>query len=237
MYVITINFLQPMNKFDEYSETYQQELDNCLRNWGDSASYFAEYKACYLKKFLYPDYSGNILDYGCGVGLLATQVAKHLPRVRISGYDLSAASIEKIGNDLTSRGVFTHDIAQLDENYDLILLSNVLHHISRKEREVTIKNLFNRLSHTGLIIIFEHNPSNPFTRRVVGCCRFDSDAQLLTPSEAAGYLLKTGMQISKRDYIVFFPRLLKWLRPLERHIGWLPIGAQYVITGKRKKIH
>jgi hypothetical protein len=32
-------------------------------------------------------------------------------------------------------------------------------------------------------------------------------------------------------YIVFFPHLLAFLRPLEPSMGWIPFGAQYVVHG------
>ncbi|MCL4474255.1 MAG: class I SAM-dependent methyltransferase [Actinobacteria bacterium] len=221
-----------MQDFDRYSDNYQQELDRCLKISGDASGYFAEYKARYLEKRLSGDYSGNILDYGCGVGMLSAAMARYLPQARLNGYDISAASIGKISNEIAAKGLFTDDISRVGGDYDLIVLSNVLHHIPSAERRMTIASLHERLSPAGLIVIFEHNPLNPLTRRVVDGCPFDKNAELLAPSEAVDYLLKAGFHISRRDYIVFFPGQLKWFRPLERFLGRLPLGAQYVITGK-----
>ncbi|MHB9052839.1 MAG: class I SAM-dependent methyltransferase [Thermoleophilia bacterium] len=222
-----------MHDFDKYSETYQKELDRCLNFSGETSGYFAEYKARYLQRLLHGDYDGNILDYGCGVGMLSASMAKYLPRAKLSGYDVSAASIGKTSDKIAAKGLFTHDISKLGVDYDLIVLSNVLHHIPPGERGMTIESLFGRLSRAGLMVIFEHNPLNPLTRRVVDRCPFDKDAKLLAPSEAAGYLLRAGFHISRLDYIVFFPGQLKWFRLLERFLGRLPLGAQYVITAKR----
>lgn len=42
-----------------------------------------------------------------------------------------------------------------------------------------------------------------------------------------------GLQIVRRDYIVFFPRPLAWLRPLEPRLSWCPAGAQSALAARR----
>ncbi|MBE0429437.1 MAG: class I SAM-dependent methyltransferase [Thermoleophilia bacterium] len=222
-----------MQDFDKYSETYQEELDRCLNVSGYSSDYFAEYKARYLERFLPDDFDGRILDYGCGIGLLTAQMARHLPRARLNGYDVSAVSIAKIGSEIAARGLFTQDFSMIGHDYDLIVMSSVLHHIPPGERSKTIEDLAERLSRKGQMVIFEHNPLNPVTRRIVDRCDFDRDARLLAASEAAGHLRQAGLNISRRDYMVFFPGRLRWFRPLERLLGWLPLGGQYAIAGQR----
>jgi hypothetical protein len=81
--------------------------------------------------------------------------------------------------------------------------------------------------------VFEHNPANPITRRVVEQCPFDEDAVLLYPAEVKRYLTHVNLRLLRHDYIVFMPRALAWLRPLEPALAWLPAGAQYaVLAGK-----
>ncbi len=222
-----------MADFDKYSASYQQELDKCLKFTGESSDYFAEYKACYLERLLPTEYRGQILDYGCGVGLLVACLAKHFPLAKIGGYDISPLSIAKINKELKIDGLFTDDISNIGSDYNIIILSNVLHHIGLADRSDTIGDLAHRLSHSGMMVIFEHNPFNPLTRKIVDRCEFDKGSKLLAPAETAGYLLRGGMRISARDYISFFPGQLRWLRPLESFLGWLPLGAQYAIAGKK----
>jgi hypothetical protein len=62
----------------------------------------------------------------------------------------------------------------------------------------------------------------------VSNCEFDDDAILLSRRESVSLLRDAGMRGASVDYIVFFPKFLSILRPLERHLGWLPLGAQYV---------
>jgi hypothetical protein len=53
--------------------------------------------------------------------------------------------------------------------------------------------------------------------------------------EAATYFGEAGLRVTRRDYIVFMPRLLKWLRPLEPCLAGVPLGAQYVVIGETTK--
>ena len=39
------------------------------------------------------------------------------------------------------------------------------------------------LKNDGQLIIFEHNPLNPITRKIVKECEYDEDAILLTPKK------------------------------------------------------
>jgi hypothetical protein len=76
------------------------------------------------------------------------------------------------------------------------------------------------------MVIFEHNPLNPLTKWAVSQCPFDEGVQLLPSSEVRA-LCSTEFQSVQTDYIVFFPRWLKWLRAFERFLRWCPAGAQH----------
>ena len=85
----------------------------------------------------------------------------------------------------------------------------------------------------GRLFVFEHNPLNPVTRRAVAACDFDDDAVLLWPWQARRVLRSAGLRDVRLDYIVFFPRSLARLRPLEPRLAWLPLGAQVMVVGSR----
>ncbi len=117
--------------------------------------------------------------------------------------------------------------------YDAVLLSGVLHHVHPRERPFVLAQATERLAPGGLLAVFEHNPANPLTRRAVATCEFDDDAILLWPFEASGLCKGAGLSGVKTEFIVFFPAALRALRAIEPHLGWLPVGAQYVVTGRR----
>ena len=219
-------------RFDDVAADYKQLVDQAVGISGEETEYFAEYKARYLSR-LGPDFSGRALDFGCGVGMLSGRLKAHLPEARLDGYDVSDRSLERVDPRLRAQGMFTSDSGALGHDYALIVVANVLHHVPPPERSGLIRQLRDRLAPTGRLAIFEHNPANPLTRLVVERCVFDHDAILLPPAETAAHQAEVGLRLVRRDYIVFLPRFLAWLRFCEPWLAWLPLGAQYVIVGTR----
>src|SRR5437762_6407109 len=94
-------------------------------------------------------------------------------------------------------------MSELDRDYDVVIIANVLHHVRPGARHATISRAAELLAGNGSVVVFEHNPANPLTRRAVRSCPFDEDAILLPPRETLGYFAKTGLKRIRLDYIVF----------------------------------
>jgi len=220
--------------FDTFAANYQQLVTENIRITGESSDYFAAYKARYIARRVAPPPGGKILDYGCGVGLLALHLKEVLVGRQVDGFDVSKESIERVNQLLQREGTFTTNLDTLDCAYDVIVLSNVLHHVKPADRELLICKAGSRLAIGGKLVIFEHNPINPLTLWAVSQCPFDEDATLLPNRETRGYFGQSELVLLWRDFIVFFPRWLKWLRSFEPLLSWCPLGAQYVVVaGKR----
>lgn len=224
---------KPAGDFDKYAASYRVLLDNSIAITGESGDYFAGVKAQYAALVLGAGFAGRVLDFGCGIGLLSRALAKQFPAARRDGFDPSSQSIAAIDPELRRSGRFTSDINELSRDYDAIVVANVMHHVPENDRRALVHSLAKRLSPEGRLFIFEHNPVNPLTRRAVDRCEFDVDAVLLPSREAIGYLAPAALALVQRHYIVFFPRWLKALRRLESSLKWCPLGAQYVVVGKR----
>ncbi len=222
-----------MQRFDAFSGDYKDVLDKAVSGSGEDSRYFSGYKARYLARLLGESFSGKILDFGCGVGLLSMSIKENFLAAELHGYDLSSDSIGMVDETLAKSAVFTSNISQICEDYDLIVIANVLHHIAPSERLEAVLNLKARLAKGGRLAVFEHNPSNPLTRRLVDDCPFDEDAVLVPLKETSGYMAAVGLQLQRQDYIVFFPKPLAWFRQIEPSISWLPLGAQYVCVGEK----
>jgi 2-polyprenyl-3-methyl-5-hydroxy-6-metoxy-1,4-benzoquinol methylase len=220
-------------EFDSFSETYQDKLNEITRITGEPGEYFAELKARYLVGELGADFPGKILDFGCGIGLLSRFLLQKFPASEIHGYDVSGNSIAQIEQGVSSCGRFTSQENELDHDYNLIVVANVMHHIAKEQRQEAISHLRDRLAPGGSLVVFEHNPANPLTRRAVRICVFDVGVVLLRPKEVCEYFRRAGLNITKKRYIAFFPRWFSWLRSFESSLGWCPIGAQYAVTGRK----
>jgi len=222
-----------MAEFDSYSANYRDLVTRSVRASGESSEYFAAYKAKYVLQKFGSDGFMSVLDYGCGVGALAEQLKLAIPNARIDGFDPSQESLDRVPLHLREQGCFRSDLTQLAGDYDLVVIANVLHHVHPAERALVFQQAFQKVKPQGRIVVFEHNPLNPLTRRAVAQCPFDEDAILLKSSEVRDLLAQTGFIGLQRDFVVFFPRALAYLRRLEMHLGWLPLGAQYAFAGVR----
>ena len=71
----------------------------------------------------------------------------------------------------------------------------------------------------GLAVVFEHNPYNPLTRRVVRNCEFDEGVRLLRAGEVVRHLRGTGSEIVEQRYLQFTPFDQPWARRLDHALG------------------
>lgn len=219
--------------FDRFAAEYDALLDRSVAIAGEDGAYFADYKASYLARILGPDFAGCVLDYGCGTGSLALAMRRRLPAAIVHGFDVSGKSIEHARGRLGAAGSFTANADELGSQYDAIVMANVLHHVAPARRRAVVEDLAARLAPGGRLVVFEHNPANPLTRYAVSRCPFDRDAVLLSPRETRRLLTQAHVEPVRCQYIVFFPRFVSWLRPLEPRLGRVPFGAQYACVAAR----
>jgi SAM-dependent methyltransferase len=229
--------------FDRYVEQYPALVSRVAGLSGEGVDYFARYK---LERILdLCDAAApprHILDIGCGVGLLTELLGSALPATRVTGLDPSPKSLDDAASrcDGLRNVVFSlYDGKTLPAEAggaELVILANVLHHVERAARPALLGEvILGALPPGGRVVVFEHNPYNPLTRLAVRSCAFDRDAHLLTRRSATALLRRTPLRILQGNYIVFFPRILRRLRRLERRMGWLPLGAQYMVVAERIK--
>jgi len=221
-------------EFDQFACDYEHTLDRNIAISGETSTYFARYKALYLRRLLSPLFSGKVLEFGCGIGMLSGFLKEYLPAIQLDGFDVSKESLRRVAAGLRRQGIFTSDPDDLGSDYSLIVVANVMHHIAPEERRTVVQELADRLASGGRVAIFEHNPANPLTRWAVEHCPFDEDVVLLAPRETNQYLSQANLRVLRRDYIVFMPHFLAPLRLLEPWLAWLPIGGQYVIIAQRR---
>ncbi len=218
-----------MAEFDRFAGNYRAMLDGSV----GSAAYFAEGKALWLCDLVGSGFTGRVLDFGCGIGLLSEALLRVLPGVKLTGFDVSAESLEGAPAVVRERARLTADEDGLGGGFDLVVVSNVMHHVPLADRDALLRSLAERLAVGGRLVIFEHNPLNPLTRWVVAHCAFDDDAVLLWPGETLRRLEGAGLRAPRREWVAFLPPALGRLRHWESYLRNLPLGAQYVAWASR----
>ncbi|GJL79441.1 MAG: SAM-dependent methyltransferase [Nitrospinaceae bacterium] len=223
-------------EFDQFSKNYEELLDESLKVTGFATSYFATAKIKTLAN-LFPDLQKrpiNFLDYGCGTGILYDSIKQFFPQANYLGTDFSEAMIQQARDHHNGFNVFFELAAEQwkQPGYDIIFASNVFHHIPAAEHPKVLQELRGLLTPGGKIIVWEHNPLNPFTWKIVKDCIFDKDAVLISPGKMKQKFRNAGLANLQVTFTTFFPQSLKFLVPLEPCLGWCPLGAQYILVGE-----
>jgi ubiquinone/menaquinone biosynthesis C-methylase UbiE len=226
------------DEFDQYQKNYSDAVNKALSFSGLKVDYFTRVKADYLLEQLTLAFGATdqlaVLDVGCGVGnyhpLIVDKVAA------LHGVDVSAACVAQ-GEKANPRVRYAaYDGTRLpypDAHFDAAVTICVLHHVPTSQWSSFTTEMARVLKPGGLALVFEHNPRNPLTMRVVNRCPFDRDAVLLKSDETRGLLQSAGLEDVKTRHILTVPAGTRRLRQVDQMFSGLRIGAQYFVSGRK----
>jgi ubiquinone/menaquinone biosynthesis C-methylase UbiE len=225
-------------EFDKFADEYYASLVAGIAISGESPEYFSEYKIADIARTC-PELSGaradaaQILDFGAGIGNSVPYVHKHFARAELTCLDLSQRSLEVAEKRFSNQARYVRfDGAKIPfppNHFDVAYAMCVFHHISHADHVALLQELHRVIKPGGSLFVFEHNPFNPLTVRVVNTCPFDENAHLIRGYEMKRRMLSAGFARATTRYRVFFPHGLRALRPLEEALAWLPLGGQYYV--------
>ncbi|PJA07414.1 MAG: class I SAM-dependent methyltransferase [Flavobacteriales bacterium CG_4_10_14_0_2_um_filter_32_8] len=223
------------DNFDGFAKGYRKTHNKAIKISGADSDYFSEYKIIELLKFEDFNQQLKILDFGCGDGNSVVFLRKHFPNASIVGVDVSEKSITISKNKDITNSTFTVfngiKLPFKKQEFDIVFTAMVFHHIAHQFHNQVLADIVRVLKMGGRFYNFEHNPLNPFTRKVVRECEFDKDAVLLKPSYHRNLIINSGLTSLLVNYTLFFPRhkIFKIFLGLEKLLSWCPIGAQYYV--------
>lgn len=225
--------------FDDYVESYKNEVDDSIGFIGQDVDFFIEIKAELLLKLAdknFRDLSAiKVLDIGSGVGLVDSFLKGKIKN--LYGVDVEEGVVEKAkyNNPEVNYSIYNGSKLPFEDNtFDLCFAINVMHHVPPSLWENFLQEMRRVLKPGGLAAVFEHNPLNPLTRLAVARCEFDRDAVLLHHGKIKSLFKTAGLKLFEDKFIVFFPFKAKLFRGIETALGWLPLGAQHYVTGKKQ---
>ena len=226
-----------MDAFDQYANEYDFALARGLSLSGEDKDFFARERVAWMAQQL--GRSGHapkaILDFGCGTGTTTPHLLALSPSIEVIGVDTSPNSIALARRQYAQERVrFETPRDCRDAHAELAYCNGVFHHIPPAERGDALAFIRAALDTRGLFAFFDNNPWNPGTRWVMSRIPFDRDAIMLTAGDARRMLTNAGFDILVTNYLFVFPRILGSLRPLERYVSGLPLGAQYGILCRRR---
>ena len=218
--------------FDRYRESYEEAVEDAISFAGQEHEFYVEAKARRLLELARRRLGARplrVLDVGCGVGLTDRLVLPHVSS--LEGVDVSTAMVDRAREANPAASYQVYDGRRLpfgDGEFDVVFAICVLHHVDPLDRRPLLAELARATKPDGLTMVFEHNPLNPLTRRVVRNCAFDEGVELIGRGELTRLFRAAGLAVADREYLLFFP----WRADaLERRLTRLPLGAQHVVTG------
>jgi SAM-dependent methyltransferase len=225
-------------EFDAYVDEYDAQHAQSVRLSGEDPEFFAEYKAVEAARVmaavgLRPE---RIMDFGAGRGNCVAHLQRAFPDAALTALDVSSRSLTHCAaRAIRPLETVCYDGQSLpfeNASFDLVFTACVFHHIPAEDHIRLLAEIRRTLTPKGRFILFEHNPWNPLTRHAVATCPFDANAVLISAPEMRRRLRAAGFADVALRWTLFFPAFLAPLRPLERALGWLPLGAQYCLVAR-----
>ena len=221
-------------EFDRYSADYETAVERAIGFARQPHDVYLEAKVRKLLELARRRLGSErveALDVGCGSGGFARHLSGRV--ASLHGVDVSGAMVE-LAREAVPEAEFRVTkpgwLPYEDGLFDLAYAVCVLHHVARYERGKLLSEMARVTRHGGLVVVFEHNPWNPLTRRVVRDCDFDEAVELLTRSRVSASLRAAGLEVTDAEYLLFTPWPRAWA--LERGLSWVPLGAQHVVAAR-----
>jgi ubiquinone/menaquinone biosynthesis C-methylase UbiE len=224
-------------EFDQYRDSYDDAVNQAIAFSGQKVESFTRAKAHDLLRTIASHFDSSrrlsLLDVGCGIGNYHPFLTPVVDAV--SGVDLSRACITKAQerNPAVSYSVYDGDrLPYPDGQFDVTFCICVLHHVPPDRWQQFVNEMRRVTRAGGLIVVYEHNPKNPLTRKVVRDCDFDRDAVLLTMAQTRGLLAGAGCAGVETSSILTLPPMAAFIEKLDTLFARLPFGSQYRAVGR-----
>jgi ubiquinone/menaquinone biosynthesis C-methylase UbiE len=178
---------------------------------------------------------GRGLDVGCGTGVLAQRLAD--TGYEMTGLDPSAGMLD-VMRKRTSKVRAVHgsatDMPFDDSSFDLALSVAVMHHIAEPSAvRKTLAEMVRVVRPGGTVLIWDHNPRNPYWGPLMARVPQDTGEERLVPEsemiaglQAAGV---RGVQTRSLGFVPDFvpPRALRAAAAIERGVERVPLLRRY----------
>jgi SAM-dependent methyltransferase len=144
------------------------------------AEHYIDKRTALIKDLL--PLGGLVLDVGCGTGQLGSAIASE--GFDVFGVDLSASMVAR-ARDRGLAGTFAGVTTALPfaaDSFDLALTVATLHHLETPERvATTVEEMARVVKHGGFVVLWDHNPANPYWPILMKRVPQDSGDERLVP--------------------------------------------------------
>jgi SAM-dependent methyltransferase len=223
--------------FDRHGSSYRSDVEESVGFIGQGLDFFSEVKARYLLELAAAHFGQladlSVLDVGCGLGLIHKSIRPSFGS--LDGIDTSEEMVQnaaRLNGAVSYRSYDGDRLPYADRSFDLLFAINVLHHVPEVARGGLLREMARVTRHEGVVVIFEHNPLNPLTRLAVSRCPFDYGCRLLRKGATVRLFTENGLVPTTSRHIIYFPWHGPLFASLDRLLGGVPLGAQYLAAGR-----
>lgn len=228
--------------FDHHVGSYRSDVESSVAFTGKDADYFARRRAVDLVDLM-GRHMGDpgrleVLDVGCGVGVLHGHLAPHVGALHGADVATDAVRAASEANPAVSYSTYEGQVLPYDDaTFDLAVAVCVFHHVDGVDQPGLTAEMARVVRPGGLVVIVEHNPFNPLTRVAVNRCEFDEGVVLLRRARVVELLAGAGLTAVERRYVVFVPLDGEAAHRVDRALRWLPLGGQHYVAARRETEH
>jgi SAM-dependent methyltransferase len=184
---------------------------------------------------------GRVLDVGCGTGRFLDALPE---RFAGTGVDVSAEMLERaLAKGLDTVHASGDELPFEDASFDLVTTFAVLHHVIDPERvRGTLREMARVVRAGGALIVWDHNPLNPYWPILMARLPQDQGDERLVPARLiVGTLRSAGLRDVRLRRMTFTPdftppRLLPTVARVERALERMPglnvLAAHNVVVAR-----
>jgi SAM-dependent methyltransferase len=208
--------------FDEIATEYDESLPAHV------VAHYLDKRVAYVARHAAP---GKGLDVGCGTGVLAARLAGL--GWEMSGIDPSQGMLDVMARDapaVAGRRAFGDDLPYEDSSFDLVITVAALHHVADPAAvRGTLTEMARVVRPGGRIVVWDHNPRNPYWKLLMARVPQDDGTERLIPeAEVLGGLRAGGARVLSSDQLGFVPdfvppRLLPAMAKVEGLVERTPL--------------
>lgn len=150
------------------AEGYETEQLRREQHFVESDAFTASRYAHFAKQ-LSPDFSGEVLDVGCGLGVGGEAFKRHRPHATIDGNELVPARVERMPSGVYRRVIsgLVQDMAS-GSNYDVVLAGEVIEHVPVPHVDSFLTAVRRQLRPGGTFMLTTPNPHYILLKRRSG---------------------------------------------------------------------
>jgi len=126
---------------------------------------------------------GAALDVGCGTGMLAARLSEE--GWEVTGVDPSGGMLDVLRHrapDVRAVPAAGSSLPFPDASFDVVLSVAVMHHVaSAEEVRATLSEMVRVTKRCGRVVVWDHNPRNPYWSRLMARVPQDTGEERLIP--------------------------------------------------------